>query len=240
MRIAYNPMGTRIRTLVLEANGFGWRPVLVDTVGRGVLGIKDLQSLPAWLQGNPLAKRALKSHYGGLSYVIDWREALCDSLRLDVTVCNINNLISYARVMRTIREYEMIIVLHSAAGDDLTILLNTAKWFLERKGKLVVFLGNEYDLIAEKVSFLQRSQADYVCSQLPLRAASWPVCESWPAKAGSAGRSSPDWADRLSVSPAKRTTSAVLTFSTRRTDWFPAGWLPWRRPLPRGTIPAVS
>lgn len=166
-------MGEQIRTLVLEANGFGWRPILVDTFARGILGIHDITRLPVWLQGNPLARRALKFHYDGLSYVLDWREAICDSPGLDVTVCNINDLTSYSKWMKAIKGFELIVILHSAAGDDMTILLRTAKWFLERKGKLVVFIGNEYDLMDEKIKFLNKSQADYVCSQLPINSAKW-------------------------------------------------------------------
>jgi len=166
-------MGEQIRTLVLEANGFGWRPILIDTFARGILGIHDITHLPAWLQGNPLARRALKFHYDGLSYVLDWREAICDSPSLDVTVCNINDLISYSKWMKAIKGFELIVILHSAAGDDMTILLRTAKRFLERKGKLVVFIGNEYDLMDEKIELLNKSQADYVCSQLPINSAKW-------------------------------------------------------------------
>lgn len=75
--------------------------------------------------------------------------------------------------MKTIKDFELVIILHSAAGDDMTILLKTAKWFLERKGKLVVFVGNEYDLMDQKIEFLIASQADYVCSQLPIKSAKW-------------------------------------------------------------------
>jgi spore maturation protein CgeB len=55
----------------------------------------------------------------------------------------------------------------------MTILLATAKRYLDRKGKLVVFIGNEYDLLADKIRFLHQTKAEYVCSQLPIQSAKW-------------------------------------------------------------------
>src|SRR5207247_5180964 len=37
----------------------------------------------------------------------------------------------------------------------------------------VSFIGNEYDLMAEKLAFLSAARVDYVCSQLPLDTAEW-------------------------------------------------------------------
>ena len=163
----------KIRTLILDANGFGWRPVLIDTLTQGILHIQGLGDLPKPLQKLPLFQRALKAHYDSLSYIVDWRDALYQSPTLDITLCNINNLIAYQHILKTIKEYELIIVLHSATGDDMTILQKSAKRFKERKGKLVVFIGNEYDLMAEKIDFVNSSQANFVCSQLPIQSARW-------------------------------------------------------------------
>jgi spore maturation protein CgeB len=38
---------------------------------------------------------------------------------------------------------------------------------------LIVFIGNEYDLMAEKIDFIRKVEADYVCSQLPIETAEW-------------------------------------------------------------------
>jgi spore maturation protein CgeB len=64
-----------------------------------------------------------------------------------------------------------VVVLHSAAGDRMSILNHTAGWFQGRRGALAVFIGNEYDLMSEKISFLQKSGADFVCTQLPVETA---------------------------------------------------------------------
>src|SRR5262249_16789168 len=67
--------------------------------------------------------------------------------------------------------------LHSAAGDSMTILARAAARLRKRRGKLVVFIGNEYDLMAEKLAFLRDAGADYVCSQLPIKSARWLYAE---------------------------------------------------------------
>jgi spore maturation protein CgeB len=55
----------------------------------------------------------------------------------------------------------------------MSILLKTVEWFRKRRGRLVVFVGNEYNLMADKIEFIRSTEADYVCSQLPFEAARW-------------------------------------------------------------------
>ena len=55
----------------------------------------------------------------------------------------------------------------------MSIISKVASRIRKRRGKLVVFFGNEYDLMSEKINFANKSQADFVCSQLPLSAAKW-------------------------------------------------------------------
>ena len=38
---------------------------------------------------------------------------------------------------------------------------------------MLVFVGNEYDLLADKIAFMQEVGAERVCSQLPLAAAKY-------------------------------------------------------------------
>lgn len=165
-------MSGRLKTLVLDANGFYWKAIAADTVVQGLLGIKDYSTLPAFTRRVRIL-RGLTARYDTLSYIGDWREALCDSPALDVRLCNITNLADYARCLLRIRRYDLVIVLHSAAGDSLTLLLKTAERFRRRRGKLIVFIGNEYDLMGEKMEFLRAARADYVCSQLPIESARW-------------------------------------------------------------------
>jgi hypothetical protein len=176
-------MSERLKTLVLEADGGGWPYVAVDTILRGLLRSRvDVSVLPRQLRSNRWSRRLLGPRYMHLSYVLDWREALCAAPDLDVDVCNVNNLIDYRRRREALKGYPLIIVLHSATGDSMGLLQATAHWFQARRGKLVVFLGNEYDLMEEKLAFLRSTGADYVGSQLPVEAAGWVYEESRPTQ----------------------------------------------------------
>ncbi len=176
-------MRTRLKTLILDADGAGWAYAAVDTMLRGILRLSvDSSILPGPLRGNRWSRRLLGPRYGHLSYVLDWREALCGSPDLDAEVCNINDLVAYRNHREAIRDYPLVIILHSAAGDNMALLDKTAHWFDRRRGKLVVFLGNEYDLMDEKIAFLQSVGADYVCSQLPVETARWVYSEGCSAR----------------------------------------------------------
>lgn len=171
-------MKERIKTLVLDANGVGWKAVMMDTALQGLLGIKDMPALPLSLRQSsyPLARKIASQfgqRYEALSYVIDWRDAICNSPELDVEVCNINNLLANLRCCRAISQYELIIILHSAAGDSMSLLLKMINSFNRRRGKIIMFIGNEYSLLAEKIRFIRSVEAEYVCSQLPLETARW-------------------------------------------------------------------
>jgi hypothetical protein len=171
-------MSARLKTLVLDADGGGWSYVAVDTVLRGLLRSRiDTSILPRTLQENRWSRRLLGPRYAHLSYALDWREAFCAAPELDVEVCNVNNLMDYQRRREAIRCYPLIIVLHSATGDSMGLLRSTAHWFKVRRGKLVVFLGNEYDLMGQKLAFLRSVKAEYVCSQLPLDTMQWVYAE---------------------------------------------------------------
>jgi hypothetical protein len=161
----------KIRTLVLLANGFGWRPVLADTIIQGLLHFRSIDDLPSPLRKIRLFQRALKSHYEAVSYMVDWRDALCQSSKLDVTLCNINDVVTYYGILKYIKEYELIIILHSACGDDLSILKRSVNSINKRIGKLVIFVGNEYDLMSDKIAFINSTEPDFICSQLPIEGA---------------------------------------------------------------------
>lgn len=169
-------MKDRIKTLILGANGVSWKAVLADTILRGIFNFKD-DHLPVKLRRYPLARKLLGQRYEVMSYGIDWREALCAAPELDVEVCSITNLVEYSRYRRAIAQYSLIVILHTAAGDSMSLLLKTADWFKRRRGKLVVFIGNEYDLMSQKIEFIRSVEADYVCSQLPIEAARWLYAE---------------------------------------------------------------
>lgn len=166
-------MRDRTKTLVIEANGLTWKAILADTAIRGVLGVNPRSWSAPRLSQRGIVRSFLGDRNESLSYVIDWREALCEAPELDVEVCNISNLIEYSKYLRKISEYPLIIILHSATGDSMSLLLKMVDKFNRRRGKLAVFVGNEYNLIAEKIRFIRSVEADYVCSQLPVKAGNW-------------------------------------------------------------------
>ncbi len=163
-------MKERVHTLVLDASNPHWKTVAADTVLQGVLRMQSYDAVPERLR-RTRALRGLGRFR--LSYLDDWRAALCESPDLAVQVCNISNLVQYAACLRTVRDFDLIVVLHNAAASDLSLLLKGARRLRGRRGKLAVFIGNEYDVMADKKKFLRTAQADYVCSQLPLESARW-------------------------------------------------------------------
>jgi hypothetical protein len=171
-------MSGRIRTLILDANGWGgWKAVASETILRGVLGLSHPDQLPGPLRRNAFVRHLLRDRYAGLSYAVDWRDAFLADPGLDADVCNIINLVDFYRARPKIRDYPLIIVLHSATGDNMAVLRRAAAWFQGRRGKLVVFVGNEYNLLEDKIGFIRETGAEYVGTQLPLASAQWLYAE---------------------------------------------------------------
>jgi len=165
-----------LAVLYLYANGTGPRMIAVDTLLRGVFGYDDGDPPP-----RPLRRcsrvAALFSELRDVNertaYMADWKDAFLRSPRLKLEVCNINNLLHYARCLLGIRRYDLVVISHSAAGDDMTVLSRSAAAFLRRRCKLVMFIGNEYDLLDDKIAFIRRVRAEFICSQLPIASANY-------------------------------------------------------------------
>jgi hypothetical protein len=159
--------------LYLDANGVGSRVILADTVLRGVFGYGDGGQPPQWLRRVDRITQLfalLQDINARLSYSADWREAFLASPALAVEVCNINNLVHLGRCLLRIKKYDLIIVSHAAAGDDMALPLKIAPALQRRRAPIITFLGNEYDLLDEKIRFLREAGCEYVCTQLPLSA----------------------------------------------------------------------
>lgn len=165
-------MRDRIKTLVLDANGISWKAITVDTVLRGLLHVNDMY-IPSIVKRSALGSRLFGQRYAKTSYCIDWRDALLAEPALDVELCNVTNLVEYYQSRQAIATYPLVIILHSVTGDRMGLLLKTADWFKARRGELAVFVGNEYNLLTDKIGFLQSVEADYICSQLPITTARW-------------------------------------------------------------------
>lgn len=168
-------MRERIKTLLIYADRAGWKATAKDTLVHGVLGVSQDYSPNGIISYIPGLNKFLKTNnwYDRLSYVNDWKDAFQHSPLLHLETCTINNLVEFRHFKRALREYPLVIILHSATGDNMSVLLKTRAWFSDRRGKLLVFIGNEYNLLQDKIRFLNDVGADYIGTQLPLKAAIW-------------------------------------------------------------------
>ena len=112
-----------------------------------------------------------------LSYFDDWLDAIEEAPEFVTTALNIIDPHSRALAATLIREAELTIILHSANGDTLKYL-NSYKDLLQRRtGKLLSFVGNEVNLpgipMGPKIAFLREVEADFIATQLLLKAGQW-------------------------------------------------------------------
>jgi Glycosyl transferases group 1 len=165
-----------INTLVLHAyDAPSIKRIIAVSALTGVFGLTHESKLVSSFKNFPFLRKlrvALSEGYRVLGYTTDWLDAILSCPRLNVTLCNVSNLFEFYRYChRDIAQFDLIIIMHSAAGDNMVLLNSTAHLFLKRTGKLVVFIGNEYDILHEKKKFLTESGADFVLTQLPKQAA---------------------------------------------------------------------
>src|SRR5690349_11980546 len=115
-------MKDQIKTLLLYANGSKWSAVAIDTLLRGLLNLRPEQLVPeSWLK-RYWVNKLIGRRYSMASYMDDWIEAFSGAPELDVELCNISNLVEYNRHRKHIAEYPLIIVTHSAIGDNMGLL----------------------------------------------------------------------------------------------------------------------
>ncbi|HET9961553.1 MAG TPA: glycosyltransferase [Nitrospiraceae bacterium] len=155
-----------------------WRSLLRDTAA-ALFGVGP-ESIPAAVRHWPGLRSIVQEEFRILSYVMDWKEAFAESPLLDIEWCNVNNLIEFEAGLRKLKRYPLSVVLHSAAWDDLRLLRMAQGRFQDRRGTLLLFYGNEYHNMQEKIDFARSVSADYIASQLPLSSAQWlyATCEA--------------------------------------------------------------
>ena len=174
-----------IKTLLLYSSGGTSRDIFLQT-HFGPL-IKKIQGSKLLTNGikNEQYQRLLYtliSPYEALSYVNDWKEAFENSGELDLTSLNIlNQRHTHYYLKKNIKEFDLIILMHSVLGDNVEIISPFEQVLKERTGKLLSFVGNEYDFMREKKVFLKKIDTDYIASQLPHQASTF-VYGELPAK----------------------------------------------------------
>jgi hypothetical protein len=165
-------MRERIPTLLFYAKSVPhWRRTVADTLV-GTLGLRP-EMVPARWREHRRIRFLFAEEYHTLSYLMDWKEAFCESPALDVHAINVNNLLEFRAGLRKLKDFPLSVILHSAAGDNLAAVRRAAPAFQARRGVLMVCFGNEYSLMPEKLGFAREAEPDYIVSQLPWPAAQW-------------------------------------------------------------------
>jgi hypothetical protein len=112
-----------------------------------------------------------------LSYFDDWLDAFKRSPRLALEVGNIEDEERLPVLRDKIESYPLMVCLHSTNGDGVAQLQKISTALQNRKGALVVFVGNEVNLLlapmADKLSFLNAVSADMIATQLVQEAGEW-------------------------------------------------------------------
>ncbi len=167
----------KANTLVLSADSEPYpKRILIDTIIRGMLRVPYGASIPESISRFDkynILSRILERHYDKLSYTQDWLDAIKDNKIIKADICNINNIIDLGIKLKRLRDYDLIIILHSALGDDCRLLDFFSDFFDRRKCPLIAFIGNEYDILPEKKKLLTSLNIDYICTQLPVDVATW-------------------------------------------------------------------
>ncbi|HOO44709.1 MAG TPA: hypothetical protein PLM29_00665 [Deltaproteobacteria bacterium] len=120
----------------------------------------------------------LYSHYTDkLSYYDDWKHAFETHPDFSTSSININDRSNLALAKNSIRDFDLIVLLHSTNADTLQQIRPYTDVLNSRTGVLLSFVGNEVNLprisLKEKIDFLKDISAEYIGTQLPVEAGRW-------------------------------------------------------------------
>jgi hypothetical protein len=125
-----------------------------------------------------IATLVLHAQYAdSLSYYEDWLDAFGGSQELNVTTVNICPKGSLKTVEKTIRDYDLIVLLHSTNADTLEFVKPLENVLERRKGKLLAFIGNELNYppplvgMRDKIAFLRKIRPEFIATQLLVESA---------------------------------------------------------------------
>jgi len=111
-----------------------------------------------------------------LSYNDDWKDAFSNYASfINWDQYNLaSKTKSWLMILPKIKRYQIILLLHSTNSNGEHVHPILRKALLYRQSKLIVFIGNEYNKLAqEKLKLINDIDADVVASQLPQDIASW-------------------------------------------------------------------
>lgn len=112
-----------------------------------------------------------------LSYCDDWKRAFEASPEFAADTQNLCKPDSTKNIARHVREYDLIVLLHSTYTNSLQNIRHVQPLLPalnRRSGRLLSFVDNEVNLpgdyLGDKIAFLRDARADFVATQLPLKA----------------------------------------------------------------------
>lgn len=112
-----------------------------------------------------------------ISYYDDWKSAFLACPEFATSPINICDKTNIRHLDKTIKDYDFIVLLHSTNADTLSYLAPYKGVLNKRKGKLLVFVGNEVNLprisMKAKINFVQDIEAEFIGTQLLLEAGRW-------------------------------------------------------------------
>ena len=114
-----------------------------------------------------------RNSYSTLSYVNDWLEAFYRLLPNVIKAINISNFADLMRYRKSVEKAELVIIMHSAFGDNLSVINILRDLISYRSGKLILFVGNEYGDMSNKFDFINLVEPEFLASQLPKKSANW-------------------------------------------------------------------
>lgn len=112
-----------------------------------------------------------------LSYYDDWLDAFREFPDFATTAVNICQRGARRSLAKRIKEFDLIVLLHSTNADTLIYVDPFKSLLQDRRGKLVSFVGNEFNSpgtpISARIALLADINADFIATQLPLEAGAW-------------------------------------------------------------------
>lgn len=111
------------------------------------------------------------------SYYLDWLDAFRQSPRFATTAFNLFRRSERRAACRAVERAELVVALHACTSDTLEYIRPVAGALRGRSGRLLMFVGNEYNQpwvpLGDKRRFIAEIGADYVATQLLLEAGKW-------------------------------------------------------------------
>jgi len=117
------------------------------------------------------------SYSSRASYYDDLLDAFIKSDTFDCHVLNIRNVFARQYLEKNLKSYDLVVLLHSCTADNLFFLERIRPPLQARTGKLVSFIGNEYNspflLLSDKIALLKSLSPDIVVTQLLCETGEW-------------------------------------------------------------------